>query len=103
MHHPFIETKGLTDDQLMERIQKCQRILGGEINIGHTSVVESARAALEAYRFEWNERMQKRALTDKFGKPDDEDKDEPLEFGVVEEYYKPEDDEIKVERPKDED
>ena len=102
MHHPFIDAAGLTDDQLMERIQRCQRILGGEINMGHTSVVESARAALEAYQFEWNERMQSRALADKF-KHDEEEG--PLEFGVTDEYYKPEEDkinEITVERPDEE-
>lgn len=70
--------------------------------MGHTSVVESARAALEAYQFEWNERMQSRALADKF-KHDEEEG--PLEFGVTQEYYKPEEEEINkvtVERPKDE-
>ncbi len=94
MDHPFLNPTKLTDDQLMDRIQKCQRILAGEIAMGHTSVVESARAALETYQFEWNERMRTRSLEDKF-KPDQEkqDRDGPLEFGVVEEYYKPEDEE----------
>jgi hypothetical protein len=99
MDHPFLDPKGLTDDQLMDRIQKCQRILGQEIHMGHSTVVDSARAALETYQFEWNERMRTSALADKF-KHDEEEG--PLEFGIVDEYYKPEDDEIKVERGKDE-
>lgn len=92
MDHPFLDPSKLTDDQLMDRIQKCHRILGGEMAMGHTSVVDSARAALETYQFEYNERMRTRALEDKFKKDEEkQEKDGPLEFGVVEEYYKPED------------
>lgn len=100
MDHPFLNPSDLTDDQLMDRIQKCHRILSGEIAMGHASVVDSARQALETYQFEWNERMRTQALGDKF-RPDQEkqDADGPLEFGVVKEYYTPEDNQVKVERP----
>ena len=86
MDHPFLDPTSLTDDQLMDRIQKCHRILGGEIAMGHNSVVHSARAALETYQFEWNERMQTRAVKEKFEKDEEEG---PIEFGVIEK--KPED------------
>lgn len=89
MDHPFLNPSGLTDDQLMEKIQKCHRILSQEGAMGHSSVVDSARAALETYQFEWNERMQRRAREDVFKK--DEEKG-PLEFGVVEDYYHPDED-----------
>ena len=93
MDHPFVDPTSLTDDQLMDRIQKCQRILNGEMSMGHISMVDSARSQLQTYQFEWNERMQTRALDDKFKVKGDDGKDDdgPLEFGVVEEYYKPED------------
>jgi len=94
MDHPFLNVKDCTDDQLMDNIQKCQRILNGEIAMGHTSVVESARAALETYQFEWNERMLTAALDDKFkkvGEDGEKTGTDVLEFGVVEEVYKPED------------
>lgn len=89
MDHPFLDTTKLTDDQLMDRIQKCHKILSGEVSMGHTTVVQSARAALDTYQFEWNERMRGRMLEDKF-KPDEEP--EILEFGIVDEYYSLDDD-----------
>ena len=101
MDHPFIDAKGLTDDQLMDRIQKCQKILASETNMGHNTVVDSARLLLEHYRFEWNERMQARALSDKFKKDERDEEEGPLEFGVVDEYYTPDEDIIKVERHDD--
>jgi len=93
MDHPFLDVTKLTDDQLMDRIQKCYKILSGETAMGHASMVDSARLQLETYQFEWNTRMQTAALDDKFSKGQEkQDKDGPLEFGVVEEYYKPEED-----------
>lgn len=88
VHYPFINPSELTDDQLIEKIQKCHRILTGEVAMGHASVVQSARQQLDVYQFEWNERMQARFQKEKFEK--DEEKG-PLEFGVIDEYYNPED------------
>ena len=56
--------------------------------MGHNTIVQSARAQLETYQFEWNERMQTRAMQEQAEK--DKEKG-PLEFGVVDEYYKPDD------------
>lgn len=94
MDHPFLNAGELTDDELMDRIAKCQRILGGEMSMGHTSVVDSAQQALEHYRFEYNERMLTAALENKFTKlgPDGEvTGTDVLEFGIVDELYKPDD------------
>ena len=94
MDHPFLNASELTDDQLMERIQKCQRIMGHEINMDHGGTVDSARAALEHYQFEYNERMLTAALENKFTKVGEDGErtgTDVLEFGVVEEIYKPDD------------
>ena len=75
MEYPFIDAKGLSDDELMRRIQRCTQVLAGEMRMGHNSMVESARLQLETYQFEWNERMQTRARKDALANNQEVDKD----------------------------
>lgn len=60
MDHPFIDAQTLTDDELYERIQKCQSYLYGEIQCGHAGMVDTIRAQLGTYEFEFQERMLKK-------------------------------------------
>lgn len=60
MDNPFISATELTDDELHEKIQKCTVIVYQETHWGHTQMVDSARAALEVYQAELEERMLRR-------------------------------------------
>lgn len=85
MDYPFINFKNLSDDELMNRITRCSQILGNEMAYGHSSIVDSARAQLQAYQFEWNERMQARARKEYFEK--NPRHAGPIEIGTVSEVY----------------
>lgn len=85
MDYPFINFKNLSDDELMNRIARCNQVLATESAFGHNSIVQSARAQLEAYEFEWNERMQSRARKEYFEK--NPRHSEPIEIGVVGQDY----------------
>jgi len=89
MDYPFIDFKKLSDDELMNRITRCSQILGSEMAYGHSSIVHSARNQLQAYQFEWNERMQARARKEYFEKNPRHDK--PIEIGVISEVVELED------------
>jgi hypothetical protein len=64
MDHPFIDCSELTDEELYKRIQKCQSYLYGEIQCGHAGMVDTIRAQLETYEFEFQERIQKQRMSD---------------------------------------
>lgn len=85
MDYPFINFKSLSDDELMNRITRCNQILGSEMAYGHSSIVNSARAQLQAYQFEWNERMQSRARKEYYEK--NPRHSGPIEIGTVSEVY----------------
>lgn len=57
MDHPFIDCSELTTEELQARIQKCQSYLYGEIQCGHAGMVDTIRAQLQTYEFEFQERM----------------------------------------------
>jgi len=57
MDHPFIDVSNLTDEELQQKIQKCQSYLYGEIQCGHAGMVDTIRAQLQTYEFEFQERM----------------------------------------------
>ena len=60
MDHPFLETSTLTDDELLDAIQKCNNLLHQETHWGHTQMVDTIRASLNAYQLEFDERMFRR-------------------------------------------
>jgi len=62
MDHPFIDCSEMTDDELYKQIQKCQSYLYGEIQCGHAGMVDTIRAQLETYTFEFQERIEKRRM-----------------------------------------
>jgi len=100
MDHPFIDPSSLTDDELQERIQKCQAYLYGEIQGGHAKMVDAIRAQLNTYEFEFQERMATRRF-------DEFEKKNPsgiIEIGTIESVETPDPDadiDLQVKRPKD--
>ena len=60
MYNPFINASELTEEELHEKIQKCTVILYQETHWGHTQMVDSARAALDVYQAELDERLFRR-------------------------------------------
>lgn len=64
MDHPFVDCSELTDEELYAKIQKCQSYLYGEIQCGHAGMVDTIRAQLETYEFEFQERMEKKRFTE---------------------------------------
>jgi len=64
MDHPFVDCSELTDEELYEKIQKCQSYLYGEIQCGHARMVDTIRAQLETYEFEFQERMEKKRMAE---------------------------------------
>lgn len=57
MDHPFINAKKLTDDELQQRIQRCQTLLYTEMEGNHAGMVDSIRMQLQVYEQEFSERM----------------------------------------------
>ena len=100
MDHPFIDAKELTNEQLQQRIQKCQTLLYAEMMGGHSGMVDSIRQSLEVYEREFSERvfMQRQA---EFAK---KNPDETIEIGTIQEIVETDPDatvEIPVKRHKD--
>lgn len=83
MNYPFIDVSELDDDELIQRIERCRRVVSGEMAMGHAGIVQSAMRQLEMYEFEWQERMQVKSRKDFLEKHPSAN--ETVEFGVVEE------------------
>lgn len=64
MDHPFIDCSELSDEELYKRIQKCQSYLYGEIQAGHAGMVDTIRAQLETYEFEFQERIARKRMAE---------------------------------------
>lgn len=100
MDHPFISAKKLTDDDLQQKIQRCQTLLYTEMNFGHTGMVDSIRQQLEIYEAEFSERMYVRQY-DEFEK---KNPDGVIEIGTIQSTEKVDPTanvDIPVERQKD--
>jgi hypothetical protein len=100
MDHPFIDVSTLTDEELQQRIQKCQGYLYGEIQGGHAGMVDSIRTQLQTYEFEFQERMatQRQAAIEK------KYPSETIEIGTIESVETPDpnaDLDLQVKRQKD--
>ena len=98
--HPFIDATELTNEELQERIQKCQKILYGEIQGGHTGMVDSIRTQLLVYEQEFSERM----YIQRFEEFTAKNPDGVIEIGTIQEVKTPDpnaDVEIEVKRQKD--
>ena len=93
MYYPFMDLSSLTDDQLIEKIQKCQNMLTYEAGMGHSAMAGSIRMQLEAYKFEMQERIATKSLKEKQEKLKDQGKDDNIiEIGTIESsYYNPDD------------
>lgn len=100
MDHPFIDASTLTDEELYKRIQKCQSYLYGEINYGHTKMVDTIRIQLETYEFEYQERM----ATKRFKEFEKKNPSDTIDIGVIETVETPDPDadlDLQVKRPRD--
>jgi len=100
MDHPFISAKKLTDDELQQRMQKCQNLLYAEMQCGHSGMVDSIRMQLEVYELELSERMYTRRFDEFAAK----NPDGTIEIGTIQEVetVDPEENiDIPVKRQKD--
>jgi hypothetical protein len=100
MDHPFIDAKELTNEQLQQRIQKCQTLLYAEMMGGHTGMVDSIRQSLEVYEQEFSERVFLQRQ-EEFAK---KNPDETIEIGTIQEIEETDPNatvEIPVKRQKD--
>lgn len=100
MDHPFIDPSDLTDDELQERIQKCQSYLYGEIQSGHAKMVNTIRSQLDTYQFEFQERM----ATKRFEEFEKKNPSGIIDIGTIETVETPDPDadaDLKVKRQKD--
>lgn len=100
MDHPFIDASELTDEELYKRIQKCQSFLYGEIQSGHSRMVDTIRHQLNTYEFEYQERM----ATQRFKDYEKKNPSGVIEIGTIEEVETPDsnkDLDLQVKRPKD--
>lgn len=98
--HPFINATELTNEELQQRIQKCQRLLYGEMQGGHAGMVDSIRNQLFVYEQEFSERL----YVQRFDEFTAKNPDGVIEIGTIEEVENPDpnaDVEIKVKRQKD--
>ena len=100
MDHPFIDAKELSNEQLQQRIQKCQTLLYAEMMGGHAGMVDSIRQSLEVYEQEFSERV----FLQRQGEFAKKHPDETIEIGTIQEITETDPDatvEIPVKRQKD--
>jgi hypothetical protein len=57
MHHPFIDTKSLSDEELLKRMARCQDVALAAMGSGQTSMYDSAILQYETYEAVYQERM----------------------------------------------
>lgn len=98
--HPFIDATELTNEELQQRIQKCQRILYGEVQGGHTGMVDSIRSQLLVYEQEFSERL----YVQQFEEFTAKNPDGVIEIGTIQEVETPDHDanvDIPVKRQRD--
>ena len=98
--HPFINATILTNDELQDRIQKCQKILYGEIQGGHTGMVDSIRNQLLVYEQEFSEHL----YIQQYEEFTNKNSDGVIEIGIIQEVETPDpnaDVEVEVKRQKD--
>lgn len=85
--HPLLDPREYTDDQLTEKIKKCNLFLAQQLQVGNMSAVDSIRQVLDTLEFE----RQERALGYRNDEKDTKPQPEILEFGVIEEIKEGED------------
>lgn len=98
--HPFINATELTNEELQQRIQKCQRLLYAEMQGGHAGMVDSIRTQLFVYEQEFSERLYVQRYDEFVAK----NPDGVIEIGTIEEIKTPDHDaniDIPVKRQKD--
>ena len=101
MDHPFIDASDLTDEELQDKIQQCQKLLYQETHWGHTNVVNSIRASLAVYEQEFQERMYMRRYDEMTAKNPDGTIEIGTIEGGVEDYDEEKQSKVEVKRHKD--
>lgn len=59
MDHPLFDPKDLSDDDLLERLQKSRNYLGQQTQLGHDYTVESIEAIVRTLEGEQERRFEK--------------------------------------------
>ena len=88
MDHPFVDPSNLTNEELQEKIQKCQSYLYGEIQCGHGKMVDAIRVQLDTYQFEFQERM----ATKRFEEFEKKNPSGTIDIGTIESVETPDPD-----------
>ena len=55
--HPFLDTKSLTDEQIIERLGRAHTYLNSQTALGHTPTVQSIQEVIDALEIERRTRM----------------------------------------------
>lgn len=80
--HPFLDTKKLTDEEIIERLGRAYSFLNNQVALGHTATVVSIKEVIQSLEIERRERMQKISSEEQNKKNPYANK--PLELGNLE-------------------
>ena len=82
--HPTYDPSALSDDELLEKLQKLYSSIGKEQDHGHNSMVFNIRVMIETLEAEKEQRLVK-AQTEELRKKGI-DPDEPIDIGTISDY-----------------
>lgn len=81
--HPLYDTKDLTDDQLLEKLQKAYSYMAMQSSLGHTDTVESIQTVIDQLETEKEDRIYKAQLAEAKKKGDYEESLKPITLGEL--------------------
>ena len=81
--HPMYDTSGLTDDELLSKLNKARMHLGDQISYGHNSVIESIHQVIYTLEAE-QERRYDNMMLDTKKKQERKAKDKKVESEHIE-------------------
>jgi len=61
MANPFLDSKNLTDEQILEKIGKANSYFYEQHKLGHTQTIDSIKSVLQTLQDEKNDRIEKLA------------------------------------------
>lgn len=81
--HPLYNTKDLTDDQLLDKLQKAYEYLSMQSSLGHTDTVESIQSVIDQLEAEKENRYYNAQIAEAKKKGDFEKSLEPITLGEL--------------------
>lgn len=81
--HPFLDVSKLTDEEILERLNRAHQFLAYQKALGHMPTVQSIEEVIESLDYE-RERRLARNIDEEFKKKYPKDLD-PIDVGKIEE------------------